>query len=168
VEGGPTALNVGNQSGKERMIAEMKKLLFVVALMMLFAVPTMADDSEAVPIVGGVGAYCIIWNGGPIALNLGNPEDVGDFFTPAIAYVSTNKVATITVEVEDDKIIADDDPSKSLAADATWDSNGTHTDTTLEHESAVQHPYTIKVTRGGVGDHVATYGGVVLLAITCN
>jgi hypothetical protein len=148
----------------------MKKLFFVMVLMLAFAIPSMADMTVPVSAGGGLGPYCTI-TGSAVTLDLGAPELVGHVITPASATVSTNVAATITVGISSShgaNTIVGTATGHSLVAVASWVSTGTGTDGVVPPESGVAHPYQIDVTRAGVGDPEDAYTGTITLAITCS
>lgn len=147
----------------------MKKLFFVMALMLAFAIPSMASQTVPVGATGGIGPYCTI-TGSAVTLDLGASEFVGHVITPASATVSTNDDATITVSIASSSgpnTIIGTATAYSLVAVATWVASGAATDAVVPPESGVAHAYEIDVTRAGVGDPDDTYTGTITLSIVC-
>jgi hypothetical protein len=147
----------------------MKKLFFVMVLMVAFAVPSMAAQTVPVGASGGIGPYCTI-TGSAVTLNLGAADYVGHAITPATAIVSTNDDATIGVSIAStagNDTVVGTVTGHSLVAVAYWVASGAATDAVVPPESGVAHAYEIDVTRAGVGDPDDTYTGTITLSITC-
>jgi hypothetical protein len=148
----------------------MKKFFFVMVLMLVFAIPSMADQTVPVSAGGGLGPYCTI-TGSAVTLDLGAPEFVGHVITPASATVSTNVAATIGVAVSSshgaDSVVGTA-TGHSLVAVASWVASGAATDAVIPPESGVAHAYQVDVTRAGVGDPEDSYTGTITLSITCS
>jgi hypothetical protein len=147
----------------------MKKLFFVMVLMVAFAMPSMAAMTVPVGASGGIGPYCTI-TGSAVTLDLGPQDLVGTAITPASATVSTNDEAEITVSIASGagpNTIVGTATGFSLAAVATWVPSGNATDPVSPPENGVVHPYQIAVTRGGVGDPDDSYTGTITLSIIC-
>jgi hypothetical protein len=167
-EGVPTALNVvdfvRHKKGKK-----MKKLFFVMVLVLAFAVPSMAGVTVPVGGTGVIGPYCTI-TGSAVTLDLGPQDLVGTAKTSANAVVSTNDDAEITVSIASTagaNTIVGTATGHSLASIAYWVPSGNATDPVTPPENGVVHPYEIAVTRGGVGDPDDTYTGTITLSIVC-
>lgn len=141
----------------------MKKMFFVVVLMMALAIPAFAGDTSTVPGTGGIGEYISIELHPLGILDLGGPGDVGTFKNSGVAIVTANVPATIHISMSP---LTGAVTGWVLPSAIYWVGSGAASEGIVPVAVAEVHGYDIDTTRSGNIDPADSYSTDVTATIT--
>jgi hypothetical protein len=141
----------------------MKKMFFMmVVLMMALAVPSFGASSS-IPGTGGIGEYIAIEAHPLDPLDLGGPGDSGVYKNTGVGIVTANVPATITCSMTP---LTGTSTLWVLPSVIYWQGSGLATEAIVPVAVAEVHLYDIDTTRSGNIDPADTYSTTITLSIT--